>query len=157
MVQAMDICSARKKLCLSQEQLAEALGVSRNTIGRWERGECAPNTDKLAELERMLAQLDAPAVPADIPAPVPDVEPAAAPPPEPAGEVPTPAKPKRWPLALMCTGIVCALLISIAALVGVYSIKQQLEPEDNAIPMEELEGEEVDESTIIAGSFTLHP
>jgi len=34
MVQAMDICSARKKLGLSQEQLAEALGVSRNTISR---------------------------------------------------------------------------------------------------------------------------
>lgn len=35
MVQVTDICSARKKLGLSQEQLAEALGVSRNTIGRW--------------------------------------------------------------------------------------------------------------------------
>lgn len=158
MVQAVDICSARKKLGLSQEQLAEALGVSRNTIGRWERGEFAPNTDKLAELERMLAQLDAPAVPADIPAPAPDAEPAAVPPQEPAGEVPPPAKPRRWPLALVCAGIACALLIGIIALIGVYSIKQQLKPMDNAAPVEEveIEGEGVDGALMI-GPVTLQP
>lgn len=146
-----DICSARKNLGLSQEQLAEALGVSRNTIGRWERGECAPNTDKLAELERMLAQLEAPAVPEGIPAPEPDAEPT----PVPAGEVPPSAKPRRWPVALLCAGVICALLIGIAALIGAYTIKQQLEP-DNIVPAEEMEGEEVDESLMI-GFVTFQP
>lgn len=160
MVQVMDICSARRKLGLSQEQLAEALGVSRNTIGRWERGECAPNADKLTELERMLAQHDVRAVPEDTPTPVPDAEPAAAPaepPQEPAGKVPPSAKAKRWPLALLCAGIACALLIGIIALTGVYSIKQQSDPVDSAAPIEEVEikGREVDEFPSMPG--TLRP
>lgn len=160
MVQVMDICSARRKLGLSQEHLAEALGVSRNTIGRWERGECAPNADKLTELERMLAQHDVRAVPEDTPTPVPDAEPAAAPaepPQEPAGKVPPSAKAKRWPLALLCAGVVCALMIGIIALIGIYSINQQ-EPMDIAVPVEEveIEGEEVDGALMI-GPVTLQP
>ena len=58
MVQVEDICLARKRLGLSQEKLAEALGVSRNTISRWERGEFNPTADRLAALERLLAQLE---------------------------------------------------------------------------------------------------
>lgn len=58
----------------------------------------------------------------------------------------------------MCTGLICALLIGIASLIGVYSIKQQLEPTDSAAPIEEseIEREEVDESIIIEAG-TLHP
>lgn len=153
MIQVGDICSARKKLGLSQEQLAEALGVSRNTIGRWERGECAPNADKMAKLDRMLAQLEAPTVSADTSAPE-DMLPkeAEAPPPV------VPARPRRWPVTLICAGLVCALLIGIAALIGVYSIKRQLEPTDSAAPIEEveIEGEEVDQ-TLIIESGTLQP
>jgi len=153
MIQVGDICSARKKLGLSQEQLAEALGVSRNTIGRWERGECAPNADKVAELDRMLAQLEAPTVSADTSAPE-DKPPKEAEAPPPA----VPARPRRWPVTLICAGVVCALLIGIAALVGVYSIKRQLGPTDSAAPIEEteLERKEVDQS-LIDGPGTLHP
>lgn len=152
MIQVWDIRSARKRLGLSQERLAEELGVSRNTISRWERGEFLPNADKMAELERMLAQLEAPAVPEDTPVPVPDDEPVAA-----LADPPS-AKPRRWPQALVCAGVVCALLIGVAALIGIYSINQRLGPEVSTPPIEEakIEGEEVDESTII-GTFTLHP
>lgn len=146
MIQVGDICSARKKLGLSQEQLAEALGVSRNTIGRWERGECAPNADKVAELDRMLAQLEAPTVSADTSAPPKEAE---APPPA------VPARSRRWPVALICAGVVCALLIGIATLVGVYSINQRLEP-DNVVPEEQIEWEEADKS-ITDEPITLHP
>lgn len=64
-------------------------------------------------------------------------------------------KAKRWLVALICAGIVCALLIGIAALMGVYSINQRLEP-DNIVPAEEIEREKVDQSQIIAPG-TLQP
>lgn len=150
MIQVGDICSARKELGLSQEQLAEALGVSRNTIGRWERGEYIPNADKVAELERMLVQLEAPAVSADTP------EPEDTPPKEAEAPPVVPTRPRRWPVALICAGVVCALLIGIAALIGVYSIKRQLEPMDSAAPIEEIERKEV-HGVLIIESGTLRP
>lgn len=39
--------SLRKKSGLSQEQLAESLGVSRQAISKWESGHSVPETDKL--------------------------------------------------------------------------------------------------------------
>ena len=145
MIQAVDIYAIRKKLGLSQEELAEMLGVSRNTISRWERGEFNPTADKLAALEQLLAQLEAPAAPEEAPTLKEDV----VPPPV------VPTKAKRWPVALICAGVVCALMIGIAALIGIYAINQRLEP-NNIVPAEEIEGEEVDESLIIA-TGSLHP
>ena len=43
MVQEADVRTVRKKLCLSQEKLAEKLGVTRNTVSRWERGAVSPS------------------------------------------------------------------------------------------------------------------
>lgn len=40
----------RKKQGLSQEALGEKLGVSRQTISKWERGEASPDTDNLIAL-----------------------------------------------------------------------------------------------------------
>lgn len=127
MVQETDVRTARKKLGLSQEKLAEKLGVSRNTISRWEKGEVSPSAENLMALNRLFAQLEEPAPAKAEPAPPPD----------------TPAKGKRLPFALACLGIVCALLIGIAALMGIYSIKQELAP-DNVVPAEKIEGKEVD-------------
>ena len=39
--------SLRKKSGLSQEQLAEQLGVSRQAISKWESGQSVPESDKL--------------------------------------------------------------------------------------------------------------
>lgn len=152
MIQVGDICSARKNLGLSQEQLAEVLGVSRNTIGRWERGECAPNADKMAKLDRMLAQLEAPAVPEDTPEDTPTPKEAETPP------TVVPARPRRWPVTLICAGVVCALLIGIATLIGVYSINRRLNLTDDTAPIEEveIEREEVDQFQINA-PVTLQP
>ena len=36
------ICSRRKARGLTQEQLAEAVGVARQTVSKWETGETAP-------------------------------------------------------------------------------------------------------------------
>lgn len=148
MIQEADVRTARRKLCLSQEKLAEKLGVTRNTISRWELGEVSPSAENLIALDRLLTQIEDPAAPKAEPAPPPDT-------PVPSPDVLAPVKAKRWPVVLACIGLVCTLLIGIAALIGVYSFNQLLEP-DNIVPAEEMEGEEVDES-IIVGTFTLHP
>lgn len=41
------LIAARKAKGLSQEALAERLGVSRQAVSKWETGECKPDTDKL--------------------------------------------------------------------------------------------------------------
>lgn len=44
------IYELRKQRSLSQEQLAEALNVSRQTVSKWERGAAAPELEKLRAL-----------------------------------------------------------------------------------------------------------
>lgn len=43
----------RKKSGLSQEQLAEKIGVSRQAVSKWERSEASPDTDNLIELSKI--------------------------------------------------------------------------------------------------------
>ena len=47
------LCDLRKKHGLSQEELAEKLGVSRQAISKWERSESSPDTDNLIELSKI--------------------------------------------------------------------------------------------------------
>lgn len=47
------ICNLRKNSGLSQEQLAEHLKVSRQTISNWELGETAPNPEQLKLLSKV--------------------------------------------------------------------------------------------------------
>lgn len=98
-------------------------------------------------LNHLFAQLERPAAAEGAPAPGEE----AAPPPV----TPARTKVKRWSIVLVCAGLICSLLIGIAALIGFYSVKQQLEP-DNVVPAEEIEKREVDES-LIFGPGTLHP
>ena len=42
----------RKKCCLSQEQLAEQLGVSRQAISKWESGKAVPESDTLISISK---------------------------------------------------------------------------------------------------------
>lgn len=44
------LCTLRKEHNLSQEELAEKLGVSRQAVSKWERSEASPDTDNLIEL-----------------------------------------------------------------------------------------------------------
>jgi len=43
----------RKKRNLSQEELAEKIGVSRQAVSKWERAESSPDTDNLIQLARL--------------------------------------------------------------------------------------------------------
>lgn len=44
----------REELKLSQEQLAEILGIDRSAVAKWETGKAMPTADKLPELARIL-------------------------------------------------------------------------------------------------------
>ncbi|HMS39595.1 MAG TPA: helix-turn-helix transcriptional regulator [Pyrinomonadaceae bacterium] len=46
----MKIKETRERLKLSQAALGEHLGISGNTIARWERGDLKPTSTKLVEL-----------------------------------------------------------------------------------------------------------
>lgn len=60
MVQEADVRAIRKKLAMSQEKLADKLGVTRNTVSRWELGEVSPSAENLTALNRLLAQFEDP-------------------------------------------------------------------------------------------------
>ena len=47
------IMKLRKQLGLSQEELAEKLGVARQTISKWELGETAPDLKQSKELSKI--------------------------------------------------------------------------------------------------------
>ena len=47
------LCKLRKEHGYSQEQLADELGVSRQAVSKWERGEASPDTDNLIALARL--------------------------------------------------------------------------------------------------------
>ena len=47
------LAQLRKEKGLSQEELADKLGVSRQAVSKWERGEASPDTDNLIELAKI--------------------------------------------------------------------------------------------------------
>ena len=47
------LAQLRKEKGISQEELADKLGVSRQAVSKWERGEASPDTDNLIELAKI--------------------------------------------------------------------------------------------------------
>lgn len=50
---ANKLVKLRKENGLSQEQLAQKLGISRQAVSKWERAEASPDTDNLIELAKL--------------------------------------------------------------------------------------------------------
>ena len=44
----------RRELGMTQDDLAEKLDISRQSVSRWENGECMPDSDKLIKLSDVL-------------------------------------------------------------------------------------------------------
>ena len=53
MILADKIVSLRKKACWSQEDLAEKLGVTRQSVSKWEGAQSVPDKDKLVKMSRL--------------------------------------------------------------------------------------------------------
>ena len=51
---AVNIKNLRREKGLSQEQFAQALHVTRQTVSAWERGVSQPGLDTLGEMARVL-------------------------------------------------------------------------------------------------------
>ena len=54
MEKTLDIKKIRKKLKMSQEQIAQKIGVSRCTVNRWENDHWNPSKLALKEIQRLL-------------------------------------------------------------------------------------------------------
>lgn len=95
----------RKRCGLSQEKLAELVGVSRQAVTKWETDQSAPSTDNLIRLAEVfdisLDRLLRPDAPVQAPTPAPPSAPAEPPRPQiifpPAPPAPPPEKqPRKW-------------------------------------------------------------
>lgn len=53
MILADKIVSLRKKACWSQEDLAEKLGVTRQSVSKWEGAQSVPDMDKVVMMSRL--------------------------------------------------------------------------------------------------------
>lgn len=110
MALAEKLYELRKKNHLSQEQLAEQLGVSRQAVSKWETGQSVPESDKILSISRYFGvsldflMKDETAVPPEDPAS-----------PEPAAEETgsdKPAKHDRKTLGLAaCIGGIAGLIL----------------------------------------------
>lgn len=50
----LTIKGARNNKDMTQAELAKAVGVSKDTIGKWERGKAFPSVNKIPKLEKAL-------------------------------------------------------------------------------------------------------
>lgn len=108
------IAKLRKGLGLSQEELAEAVGVSRQAVSKWETGQSAPDLEKLVLLCRVFSVsadelLETNALPA------PEMESAAAP-------VMQAGLARRF-VTLGWVGVIVSAVLLVAELIALYVIK----------------------------------
>ena len=103
------IYGLRKKLGISQEELAQQVDVSRQAISKWERDEAIPDTDKIAVLSSVFSVstdylLLTQQQKADI-----DEK-----------SIPTFAPPKKWRAVLGGVMVGIGLLMGLASIAGIF-------------------------------------
>ena len=111
------IQSYRKKNGLSQEQLAEALGVSRQAVSKWELNDAQPDLDKVRALARLFQVSTETLLGTESPEP------------EAAAAVPPRAKRPQWYLlGLIPLGVGLFLMVrGLMSLATIYSFLRMTE------------------------------
>ena len=142
---------ARKNKGLSQEAAAEKLGVSRQTISKWENGQGRPSADSVAKLSEVFG------IPAEAFLRDDWVPPAEKPPEIQVVEVPVEVKvevpveiprPRNYRLL----ALLAAVVLAAGVLVGAFLFRER--PEDS-VPESALEGEVIDK--FVVGGIELLP
>lgn len=112
------ICALRQKAGLSQSELADALGVSRQSVSKWETGAAVPDLDRLVKLAALFhVSLDRLVTGEDAPQPE-----QSAPPEVPAQQPARPARSRAQTagLVLLCLSAVLAILFAV--LMGFWGV-----------------------------------
>lgn len=139
MLLSENIRETRKKIGLSQEELAEEIGVSRQTISNWEKGINSPPTACLKKMSQRLG-VSVLELLGEEPEEQAEKRPA-----QPPAEPPLVKKTFRAVCAL-CAALVIAVIAAALALHSVSVRLDRLEQEKNTVYMGDMEGEEVDAS-----------
>jgi len=112
------IYALRRRNGLSQEQLAEKIGVSRQAISKWEGGLSTPELDKLKALsECFQVTIDELTENQAAPAPGHAAE-------EKSGPAPSPKGESKAGICLCVTGAVCLLLFGLLTVIHPTSVDQ---------------------------------
>lgn len=139
------LTALRKEKGLSQLELAEALGVSRQAVSRWEVGASAPGMENLLALSRLYG------VPLDelVGGPARAAEPEA----EPNARAAELVCARRLNRALAAA--LAAVLLAAALLAWLYWGRHSAPPADRTeegipiIDIEDMEGERIDDSDVV--------
>lgn len=139
------LTALRKKKGLSQLELAEALGVSRQAVSRWEVGASAPGMENLLALSRLYG------VPLDelVGGPAREEEPEA----EPNAQAAELVSARRLNRALAAA--LAAVLLAAALLAGLYWGRHNAPPADQTedgipiVDIEDTEGREIGDSDVV--------
>lgn len=152
-----NLARLRKEAGLSQQELAERLGVSRQSVSKWELGMALPSTENLIGLSRLYgvsldylvgnseARETADAGGADAAAEVPAAE---APPDGPKGR-------KRGRRAILERILLVVLSLAVVVLAVALAYVTKPEEPKKVLRLEELERDWIDLNDV--EQFTLHP
>lgn len=146
------LTALRKEKGLSQLELAEALGVSRQAVSRWEVGASAPGMENLLALSRLYGVPLDELVGGPARAAEPEAEPNAR-----AAELVCARRLNRALAAALAAVLLAAVLLAAALLAWLYWGRHSPAPTDRTeegipiIDVEDMEGERIDSDVVIIG------
>ena len=143
------LAALRKRVGLSQGDVAERLNVSRQAVSRWETGLTVPATDNLSRLGRLYGVTldELLSYSAALPPEKPQEE---APAQQPKAEAPAPTPP---PAAASAPAHARAIIIALSSLclllaIGVGVLLHQKHSENRELTFDEIESESIEDADI---------
>lgn len=135
------IISFRKKKGLSQQEVAEAMDVSRQAVSRWEVGTSIPSMENLLALSKLfgisIGELTSAGEPLDVPE-------------HSSEESPERKKASRLKGRKWLLGVVLAVVVISGMLTATYLSQSKMKPADqNTVKFEGLEDERISDSNAV--------